>query len=167
MSRIFEIEDEIESIEYIGEKETIDIDVSGNRLFYANDILVHNSSIDEPEFSNSMIAGGISKVNTADNLIGIYSSLAMRESGRIQIQFMKTRSSSGVGQKVNLAFDVDSLRISDLDEDEADAETETASRLHKKMLEKQSKEENSKDKPDAIQKVIENSDKLKKILQRD
>ena len=31
---------------------------------------------------------------------------------------MKTRSSSGVGQKNNLEFDVDSLRIRDLGEDE-------------------------------------------------
>ena len=41
----------------------------------------------------------------------------MRERGRYQIQFMKTRSSSGVGQKVDLEFDVNSLRIRDLAED--------------------------------------------------
>ena len=32
---------------------------------------------------------------------------------------MKTRSSSGVGQKVDLEFNVDSLRISSLDEEES------------------------------------------------
>ena len=42
----------------------------------------------------------------------------MKERGRYQIQFMKTRSSSGVGQKVDLEFDVDSLRIRDLAEEE-------------------------------------------------
>jgi hypothetical protein len=42
----------------------------------------------------------------------------MRERGRYQIQFMKTRSSSGVGQKVDLEFDIDSLRIKDLGEEE-------------------------------------------------
>ena len=42
----------------------------------------------------------------------------MRERGRYQIQLMKTRSSSGVGQKIDLEFDVDSLRIRDLGEDE-------------------------------------------------
>jgi hypothetical protein len=41
----------------------------------------------------------------------------MREHGKYQIQIMKTRSSSGVGQKVDLEFDVDSLRIRDLAED--------------------------------------------------
>lgn len=42
----------------------------------------------------------------------------MKERGRYQIQFMKTRSSSGVGQKVDLEFDIDSLRIRDLAEEE-------------------------------------------------
>jgi hypothetical protein len=41
----------------------------------------------------------------------------MRERGRYQIQLMKTRSSSGVGQKVELEFDIESLRIRDLGED--------------------------------------------------
>jgi len=42
----------------------------------------------------------------------------MRERGRYQIQLMKTRSSSGVGQKIDLEFNIDSLRITDLaDED--------------------------------------------------
>jgi hypothetical protein len=36
---------------------------------------------------------------------------------------MKTRSSSGVGAKVDLEFNVDSLRITDLDEDDADTNT--------------------------------------------
>jgi hypothetical protein len=40
----------------------------------------------------------------------------MRERGRYQIQLMKTRSSSGVGSKVDLEFNVDTLRISDCDE---------------------------------------------------
>jgi hypothetical protein len=52
-------------------------------------------------------------------VIGIFTSRAMKERGRYQIQFMKTRSSSGVGQKVDLEFDLDTLRIRDLGEDEA------------------------------------------------
>ena len=163
MSRRFEIEDEIESIEYIGEEETIDIDVSGNRLFYANDILVHNSSVDEVEFDHSHIAGGLSKVQTADNVIGIFSSRAMRERGRVQIQFMKTRSSSGVGQKLDLAFNIDSLRITDLEEDDEDTETVTTNGLYAKL---------SKGKSDApaphakTEKAIDSADRLKAILRK-
>jgi hypothetical protein len=47
----------------------------------------------------------------------------MRERGRYQIQLMKTRSSSGVGMKVDLGFDVDTLRIFDIGEDEDQAAT--------------------------------------------
>jgi len=79
---------------------------------------LNRSSVEEIEFDHSHISGGISKINTADNLIGIFTSRAMRERGRYQIQLMKTRSSSGVGQKIDLEFDVDSLRIRDLAEDE-------------------------------------------------
>src|SRR6056300_1442823 len=79
---------------------------------------LNRSSVEEIEFDHSHISGGLSKIQTADNVIGIFTSRAMKERGRYQIQFMKTRSSSGVGQKVDLEFDVDSLRIRDLAEDE-------------------------------------------------
>ena len=79
---------------------------------------LNRSSVEEIEFDHSHISGGISKINTADNLIGIFTSRAMRERGRYQIQLMKTRSSSGVGQKVDLGFDIDTLRIFDIGDDD-------------------------------------------------
>jgi KaiC/GvpD/RAD55 family RecA-like ATPase len=87
---------------------------------------LNRSSVEEIEFDHSHISGGISKINTADNLIGIFTSRAMRERGRYQIQLMKTRSSSGVNSKIDLGFDVDTLRIFDLGEDE-DSPTSTGS----------------------------------------
>jgi hypothetical protein len=44
----------------------------------------------------------------------------MRERGKYQIQLMKTRSSSGVGQKIDLNFDVDTLRITNSEEQSED-----------------------------------------------
>jgi replicative DNA helicase len=79
---------------------------------------LNRGAVEEIEFDHSHIAGGLSKINTADNVFGIFTSRAMRERGRYQIQLMKTRSSSGVGQKVDLEFDIESLRIRDLGEDE-------------------------------------------------
>ena len=110
------VEDEIIEIKEVGYEDTIDIETDGNHLFFANDILTHNSSVDEIEFDHSHISGGISKINTADNVFGIFTSRSMRERGRYQIQLMKTRSSSGVGQKVDLDFDIESLRILDAQE---------------------------------------------------
>jgi len=74
---------------------------------------LNRSAVEEVEFDHSHISGGISKINTADNVFGIFTSRSMKERGRYQIQLMKTRSSSGVGQNIELAFNIDTLRIYD------------------------------------------------------
>jgi archaellum biogenesis ATPase FlaH len=81
---------------------------------------LNRSAVEEVEFDHSHISGGISKINTADNVFGIFTSRAMRERGRYQLQLMKTRSSSGVGSKIDLEFNLESLRIVDT-EQEGDA----------------------------------------------
>ena len=43
----------------------------------------------------------------------------MRERGRYQIQCMKSRSSTGVGNKVDLDYNVETMRITDSGEDAA------------------------------------------------
>lgn len=86
---------------------------------------LNRSAVEEVEFDHSHISGGISKIQTADNVIGIFTSRAMKERGRYQIQLMKTRNSSGLNSKIDLEFDIDTLRISDLGEDE-DANTDTS-----------------------------------------
>lgn len=90
---------------------------------------LNRGAVEEIEFDHHHIAGGISKIQTADNVVGIFTSNAMREKGRYQIQFMKTRSSSGVGSKVDLKFSPDTLRIEDLDENDDGAITLTTNSL--------------------------------------
>ena len=82
---------------------------------------LNRGAVEEVEFDHSHISGGLSKIQTADNVFGIFTSRAMRERGRYQIQLMKTRSSSGVGQKVDLEFNIDTLRISDLPDEEQES----------------------------------------------
>ena len=101
---------------YVSE-ELRDLAMELNTVFVTASQL-NRSSVEEIEFDHSHISGGLSKIQTADNVIGIFTSRAMRERGRYQIQLMKTRSSSGVGAKVDLEFDIDSLRISDCDDEE-------------------------------------------------
>jgi len=79
---------------------------------------LNRSAVDEQEFDHSHIAGGISKINTADNVFGIFTSRSMRERGKYQIQCMKSRSSTGVGAKVDLEYDVVTMRITDPDPEE-------------------------------------------------
>jgi archaellum biogenesis ATPase FlaH len=76
---------------------------------------LNRSAVEEIEFDHSHISGGISKINTADNVFGIFTSRSMRERGQYQLQLMKTRSSSGVGQKIELEFNTETLRITDPD----------------------------------------------------
>jgi len=74
---------------------------------------LNRSAVEEVEFDHSHIAGGISKINTADNVFGIFTSRQMRERGRYQIQCMKSRSSTGVGQKIDLEYNIETMRITD------------------------------------------------------
>lgn len=79
---------------------------------------LNRGSVDEVEFDHSHISGGISKIQTADNVFGIFTSKAMKERGQYQLQLMKTRSSSGVGQKIDLEFNIETLRITDQDQED-------------------------------------------------
>ena len=100
---------------------------------------LNRSAVEEVEFDHSHIAGGISKIQTADNVIGIFTSNAMRERGQYQLQLLKTRSSSGVGSKINLVFDRDSLRISDSDLDDDDLAIGTQDSQTAKIMDKLNK----------------------------
>jgi hypothetical protein len=108
------LEDKISKIEYVGKKKTIDIEVSGNNLFYANDILTHNSGYGEETVGMNHVAGGLSKFQTCDIAIYIHNTAQLRERGEIEFQFLKTRNSGGVGTHLSLAYDTDTLVISDL-----------------------------------------------------
>jgi KaiC/GvpD/RAD55 family RecA-like ATPase len=79
---------------------------------------LNRSAVEEIEFDHSHIAGGISKINTADNVFGIFTSRAMRERGKYQIQCMKSRSSTGVGMKIDLDYNIETMRITDPGEEE-------------------------------------------------
>ena len=79
---------------------------------------LNRSAVEEIEFDHSHISGGISKINTADNVFGIFTSRAMRERGKYQIQCMKSRSSTGVGMKIDLDYNIETMRITDPGDEE-------------------------------------------------
>lgn len=132
---------------------------------------LNRDSVMETEFDHSHISGGISKINTADNVIGILTSRAMRERGKYQIQLMKTRSSSGVNTKIDLEFDVDTLRITDLDDDKNLNESKTSQPLsvqNSSILNTVMRKSIDKNIPDEVEeptvKAEINSSKLKDFL---
>ena len=132
-------------------------------LLFATASQLNRGAVDEIEFDHSHIAGGLSKIQTADNVIGIFSSRAMRERGRIQIQFMKTRSSSGVGQKIDLEFDGSTLRISDLPEGEEESPTED---IYAKLKKKStlSKVKSGLTENQVVEDTVDHSDRLRNML---
>lgn len=74
----------------------------------------NRSAIDSIEFNHSHIAGGLSKIQTCDLAVGIFNNARSRERGEIEFQLLKTRNSGGVDQKIVLGYDIDTLRITDL-----------------------------------------------------
>jgi len=94
--------DEIVSIKKIGKRQTIDIEVSGDRLFFCNDILTHNSAAgDVADVTEESVQGGISKIQAADNVLALIPNSQARAVEMLRIKFLKTRDSAGVGHTVD------------------------------------------------------------------
>ena len=104
---------------------------------------LNRSAVEEVEFDHSHISGGISKINTADNVFGIFTSRAMRERGRYQIQCMKSRSSTGVGQKIDLDYNIETMRITDSGGEESGEFKSPASSIMQSIKAKSSVSEDS------------------------
>lgn len=68
-----------------------------------------NASLED--HNQGHIQGGMSKVNTCDNLIAIIQSEAMKMANEFIFKLLKTRSSAGVGYHLPLKFDPVSLRV--------------------------------------------------------
>jgi hypothetical protein len=86
---------------------------------------LNRSAVETQEINQSHISGGISKINTADNVIGIMTSVSMRDRGMYQLQLLKTRNSNGFGKKINLDYDVETLKITDSNVDGDDGIVES------------------------------------------
>ena len=75
-------------IEELDEREMVDIEVSGNHLFYANDILTHNSSSDV-EITDTSESFGLPA--TADFLVALISTEELEGLGQIMVKQLKNR----------------------------------------------------------------------------
>ena len=70
------------------------------------------------ELNQGHIAGGISKINTTDNMVAILQTPQMKARNEMVFKMLKTRSSGGVGSYFIMKFDPVSLRLHNLEEDE-------------------------------------------------
>jgi hypothetical protein len=83
--------DEIESIELIGEEDTIDITVDGTHMFFANDIYTHNSSIKSSIVEADQMGGSIKKGQIGHFIVSIAKSLSQKEEGKATMAILKSR----------------------------------------------------------------------------
>ena len=75
-------------IEELDERELIDIEVSGNHLFYANDILTHNSNSDV-DLTDTSESFGLPA--TADLMFALISTDDLEGLGQIMVKQLKNR----------------------------------------------------------------------------
>lgn len=84
------------------------------------------------DLNQSHIAGGISKINTADNMVAILQTPQMKARNEMVFKMLKTRSSGGVGSYFIMKFDPVSLRLANLEEDEPVADLSSSINRFKK-----------------------------------
>jgi hypothetical protein len=75
-------------IEELDERELVDVEVSGNHLFYANDILTHNSNSDV-ELTDTSESFGLPA--TADFMFALISTEELENLNQIMVKQLKNR----------------------------------------------------------------------------
>jgi len=107
--------DEIVGIEEIGDMETVDISVTGDQLFYCNDILTKNS---------------IGLAATADVILSIFQTEEDQEMNIIRLGMMKNRYGPR-GMVQTMRIDYNTLTIEQSDEDSESFGNDDVSLLEK------------------------------------
>jgi hypothetical protein len=106
------IKDEIVSIEEIGDGELIDIEVSGNHLFFANGILTHNSSSD-PNMTD--IADSFALTGTADFMISLTETEQLEKLGQYMVKQLKNRyNNKTTNKRFIVGVDKSKMRLYDV-----------------------------------------------------
>ena len=116
------VEDKIVSIELVGEEDTVDISVSGNNLFFANNILTHNCGYEvTPDLTN--ISESIGLAATADFICSVYQMEDDAENGILRMGMMKNRFGANFGTS---AFSIDYTTLSIVEDDELNSLTDAS-----------------------------------------
>jgi hypothetical protein len=101
-------------IEELDEREMIDIEVSGNHLFYANNILTHNSSSDV-ELTDTSESFGLPA--TADLMFALISTEDLEGLGQILVKQLKNRyAATDKYKRFVLGIDRSKMRLYDVEQ---------------------------------------------------
>jgi hypothetical protein len=114
MKEINLFEDEIVSIEECGEEYTIDIMVdSTTHLFFANDILTHNSEFDATDLSMNSASESSGLVATVDGMFGIIQDPLMYTSNEYKLKLLANRDEGYKNSYRKFLVDYNYMRISE------------------------------------------------------
>jgi hypothetical protein len=101
-------------IEELDEREMIDIEVSGNHLFYANNILTHNSSSDV-ELTDTSESFGLPA--TADLMFALISTEELEQLGQIMVKQLKNRyNDPTMNKRFVVGIDRAKMRLYDVEQ---------------------------------------------------
>lgn len=107
----------IVSIEEVGEVDMIDIEVTGNRLFYANDILTHNSGYGNSDVELTDTSESFGLPATADLMFALISTEEMEQLNQIMIKQLKNRyNDPTIYKKFVVGIDRAKMRLYDVEE---------------------------------------------------
>jgi hypothetical protein len=105
---------QILKIEELDERELIDIEVSGNHLFYANAILTHNSSSD-PDLTDTSESFGLPA--TADLMFALISTEELEQLGQIMVKQLKNRyNDPTMNKRFVVGIDRAKMRLFDVEQ---------------------------------------------------
>jgi len=104
--------DEIIDIKEIGVEELYDIEVSDNNLFYANNILTHNSAVGNLEAGQEAVSDSAGISMFSDSMIMLLQTKEMKEHGEILVNFEKNRM-TGKTFSFKIGFDYSKMRYED------------------------------------------------------
>jgi len=106
------LEDEIISIDEYEEIETIDIEIdSEDNLFFANDILTHNSGINNTNPSLTDVSESTALLHTVDVLFGIITEPLMKSNGEYYLVCLADRVAGYENMKKRFTVDFKHSRI--------------------------------------------------------
>jgi len=106
--------DEIEEIIELGERETIDIEVSDDHLFLANGILTHNCGYNTADVDLGDVAESAAINQDADAICALYEMEDDRENGIINAVMRKNRLGGILGKPIKFKSDRRTLKISEM-----------------------------------------------------
>lgn len=124
--------DEIESIELVGEEDTIDISVEDTHMFYANGIYTHNSSISAEVVTTDQMGGSIKKAQVGHVILTIARTLPQKEMKLATMAITKSRIGDDGIVFENCKFDNGMLDI--------DTDTSTTFLGHEEKQEQRNKD---------------------------